>query len=119
MSIVYANNDALGKQNRIENFCKPMATNKQYPAEGIYNTLSAKTNPTLKKMLLAGKNGQINIVIPIITYLQKFMFFIHTYIFSSFEKFSNYLKVLFLREINVYIINVPNMNQKIMTTKVL
>ena len=29
----------------------------QKPIDGMYNTLSATTNPTLKNKLVAGKNG--------------------------------------------------------------
>lgn len=41
------------------NLLKPNATNKQYPALGKYKTLSAITNPTLKKILVAGTKGII------------------------------------------------------------
>ena len=37
----------------------PTATSRQYPLLGKYRVRSAITNPTLKKILVAGRNGII------------------------------------------------------------
>lgn len=120
-----------------------MATNKQYPAEGMYSVLSAKTNPTSKNMLLAGRNGTVTIASPIIVYLRKLIRSVLLSVLCPVRVFcaqrlppfnvlpfikgqggwgldkSYYLKVSSLRrETREYTINAPSVNQKIATAKI-
>ena len=43
--------------------------NKQYPIDGKYKFLSAKTNPTVNRRLEEGRNVEIKIIAAIITIL--------------------------------------------------